>query len=87
MNIVNTAKTAITVNRGLLQEVDRIAREMGVSRSRLFSAAVEEYLRHVRQHAMIEQLNRVYGDHPDPAEQQMASNMKAKMRPVIKDRW
>jgi metal-responsive CopG/Arc/MetJ family transcriptional regulator len=39
-------KTAISVDGQLLSEADRTARELGLSRSRLFSLALEAYLRH-----------------------------------------
>ena len=41
---VNTMKTAVSVDDELITEADRAAREMGVSRSRLFSLALEAYL-------------------------------------------
>jgi len=53
-------KTAISVDGHLLIEADRFAREMGLSRSRLFSLALEAYLRRQRQQKMTEQLNLAY---------------------------
>ena len=79
-------KTAISLDGELLHEADQAARAMGLSRSRLFSLALEDYLRHRRQERMIEQLNRAYADHPNPADTRTAKRMKAKFR-SIKDRW
>ena len=76
-------KTAISVEDQLLQEADRTARQMGLSRSRLFSVAVEEYLRQRRQQQMLEQLNQAYSGEPDP----MAHKIKTRFRKVIRDRW
>ena len=80
-------KTAISVDGQLLSEADRTARELGVSRSRLFSLALEAYLRHRRQEEMIEQLNRAYAGKPDPANAPTLKRMKARFRQTIKDRW
>jgi metal-responsive CopG/Arc/MetJ family transcriptional regulator len=79
-------KTAISVEDELLLQADRTAKQMGLSRSRLFSIALADYLRHRRQEEMIEQLNRVYAE-PDPSEAVMVAKMKAKFRATIRDRW
>ena len=76
-------KTAISVADQLLHEADRTARQMGLSRSRLFSVAVEEYLRQRRQQQMLEQLNQAYSGEPDS----MAPKIKTRFRKVIRDRW
>jgi hypothetical protein len=80
-------KTAISVDGQLLTEADRTAREMGLSRSRLFSLALEAYLRHRRQEEIVEQLNRAYSGKPDPASAPTLRRMKAKFRSTIRDRW
>jgi metal-responsive CopG/Arc/MetJ family transcriptional regulator len=80
-------KTAISLDANLLIQADQTARAMGLSRSRLFSIALEDYLRHRRQEQILDQLNHTYSDHPDPAEAPTAQNMKAKFRSTIKDRW
>ncbi len=80
-------KTAISLDGNLLQQADRTARAMGLSRSRLFSVALEEYLRRRQQELMIEQLNQVYSDQKQPGEARIAKAMKAKFRSTIKDRW
>jgi metal-responsive CopG/Arc/MetJ family transcriptional regulator len=80
-------KTAISVEAELLTEADRTAHELGLSRSRLFSIALEAYLRDRRQQETLERLNRAYAEKPDPASRTTAKNMKAKFRSTIKDRW
>jgi metal-responsive CopG/Arc/MetJ family transcriptional regulator len=80
-------KTAISLDANLLIEADQIARAMGLSRSRLFSLALEDYLRHRRQEQILQQLNQTYSDHPEPAEALTVQNLKAKFRSTIKDRW
>jgi metal-responsive CopG/Arc/MetJ family transcriptional regulator len=77
-------KTAISLDDDLVKEADQTARTLGLSRSRLFSIALEDYLRRRRQEKMVEQLNQTYSDHPDARTTQ---SMKAKFRSTIQDRW
>jgi metal-responsive CopG/Arc/MetJ family transcriptional regulator len=80
-------KTAISVDGHLLTEADRFAREMGLSRSRLFSLALEAYLRHRRQEEMTERLNRAYAEGPDQTDARTTKRMKAKFRSTITEKW
>jgi metal-responsive CopG/Arc/MetJ family transcriptional regulator len=79
-------KSAISVDDQLLSEADSVAREMGVSRSRLFATALAAYLRTRRQEAITARLNQVYAE-PDAAEGRTHKLMKAKFRATVKDRW
>jgi len=80
-------KTAISVPDELLLEADRAAHEIGVSRSRLVSLALENFLRVRRQEAVLAQLNRVYSGAADPAEERATARMKRKFRRAIRERW
>lgn len=80
-------KTAISVDAELLTEADRTARKLGLSRSRLFSIALEAYLRDRRQQETLERLNLAYAGKPDPASRATQKKMKAKFRTTIRDRW
>jgi metal-responsive CopG/Arc/MetJ family transcriptional regulator len=80
-------KTAISIEDGLLREADATARQMGLSRSRLFALAVADFLQRRRQEQMLRQLNEVYADGMDPGEKRLLKAMKAKFRGTIKDRW
>ncbi len=78
-------KTAISIEAPLLEETDRIARKMGLNRSRLVSMALTHYLRERRNQEMLEQLNSVYSE--QPSEQPTGAQRKAMLRTAIKDRW
>lgn len=84
---MHTMKTAISVDDQLLHEADQAARQMGLSRSRLFSVALGEYLRHRRQDQMLDRLNQVYASEPTAAQRRKTAKLKAKFRSTIKDRW
>jgi len=79
-------KTAISLDGDLLKEADQTAHALGLSRSRLFSLALEDYLRQRREQQILDQLNQTYSDHPE-AEANTTQNIKAKFRSTIRDRW
>lgn len=64
IKIFNTVgmKTAISIPDELFEEVDKIARESGSSRSKIFCLAVEEYLEKLRARKLLEELNTAYKD-------------------------
>jgi metal-responsive CopG/Arc/MetJ family transcriptional regulator len=80
-------KRAISIDDALLQEADQTARLMGLSRSRLFALALADFLRRQRQEKMLLRLNEVYANGTEPGEKRLLSAIKAKVRPVVKDRW
>lgn len=80
-------KTAISIDDNLLLEADQAAQSMGLSRSRFFARAVGDFLKRNREEQMLRRLNEVYAGTPDPREKHLARSIKAKMRPVVKDRW
>jgi metal-responsive CopG/Arc/MetJ family transcriptional regulator len=80
-------KTAISIEEGLLQEVDETARLMGLSRSRLFALAVGDFLQRQRQEQMLLRLNEVYANAMEPEEKRLLNLIKAKVRRTAKERW
>jgi metal-responsive CopG/Arc/MetJ family transcriptional regulator len=80
-------KTAISIDDGLLQEADETARQMGLSRSRLFALAVGDFLQRQRRERMLLLLNEVYANRVEPAEKRLLKGIKAKVRRVVKERW
>ena len=84
---MHTMKTAISLEDELLLQADRTARQMGVSRSRLFSIALEAYLRNRRNREIVEQLNKVYAVDPTPEERRAVAGMKRRFRKTISESW
>ena len=80
-------KTAISIDEGLLHKADETARRMGVSRSRLFALAVGDFLERQRREKMLHDLNEVYGESREPAEERLLKGIKRKVRRVVKQRW
>lgn len=59
-------KTAISLPDETFRAAERLAKDLGMSRSELYARAVEEYVKRVRESDVTEALNRYYGDHPQP---------------------
>ncbi len=64
-------KTAISLSKPLLEQVDSVAQEMKIPRSHLFVLAVEEFLRRRENERLVEAINKVYAENP-PTEREQA---------------
>ena len=82
-----TIKTAISLQKALFEQVDSLAREKKVSRSRLFVLALEDYLRREQNRKLTEQLNAVYGGEPDPEQEALQRTMKRQFRQRVEGEW
>jgi metal-responsive CopG/Arc/MetJ family transcriptional regulator len=71
-------KTAISLDEKLFDKVNKLANELHVSRSRLFTLAVKDYLKKQENQTLLAQLNDAYADHPDEEERKISSAMKSK---------
>jgi metal-responsive CopG/Arc/MetJ family transcriptional regulator len=80
-------KTAISLQKALFDQVDALAHEKKVSRSRLFVMALEDYLRREQNRKLAEQLNAIYGGEPDPEEEALRRKMKRQFRKRVEGDW
>ena len=80
-------KTAISLQKTLFEQVEALAREMKVSRSRLFALAVEEFVRRYQNQLLLEKINQAYPDSPDPNEQKRLRKMRRQHRRVVEGEW
>ena len=62
-------KTAISIQKSLFQRAEEIAKEMKISRSRLFVLAVEDFIRRRQNEHLLDEINLAYSDDPDKNEQ------------------
>ena len=61
-------KTAVSLPDPLFEAADRLARQLGKSRSQLYAEAVRAYLERHRDEDVTRRLNEVYGAEPGLAE-------------------
>jgi mRNA interferase MazF len=69
---LSSVKTAISVEKSLLDKIDATAKNLSLSRSKFFAVAAENYLHHIETQGLIEKLNAVYGNGLDEREQKNA---------------
>ena len=55
-------KTAISLPDSIFEEAEALARQLGVSRSELYTKALKAYLRKYNRNQMLNQLNKVYSE-------------------------
>ncbi|HYL05621.1 MAG TPA: ChpI protein [Thermoanaerobaculia bacterium] len=77
-------KTAISIPDPLFEQADRMARQLGISRSQLYAVAVESYLKAHEQQAVTAALDRIYSEEPSALESALAQLQVAHLP---KDEW
>ncbi len=76
--MATSVKTAISMQEDLLIEVNRIAEELKVSRSRLFVLAVQDFIKKQESQKLLAQINDAFSDLPDAEEKIVQSGMRRK---------
>ena len=71
-------KTAISIQEDLFQEVNKTARELDISRSKLFVRAVRDFIKKQESQKLLAQINEAFSDYPDPAERKVNEGMSRK---------
>ena len=82
-----TVKTAISVEATLFEEVEQVAHEMNVSRSRIFAMAMEEYLHRRNNLLMLRELDEAYATGPDDDEAAVLRQMRRQHRRSSEEEW
>ena len=80
-------KTAISLQETLLQKIDATARDLDISRSRLFALAAEEFLHRYQNHKLLEAINAAYDDLPDPEEETLQQYRRFRHRRLVDEQW
>lgn len=77
-------KTAISIPNNLFRNAEIAARKLKVSRSRMFSVAIEEYLENHTQSQTTEKLNSVYTTERSKLDSNI---LKMQIQSVDKEKW
>lgn len=80
-------KTAISLQESLFDQLESLAREMNISRSRLFALALEDYIRRHQTEQLLDQINAAYDDAPDAAERAYQRRMRRQHRQMVEGEW
>ncbi len=84
---MTSVKTAISIQKSLFEKVDDLAREMHVSRSRVFVLAIEEYLQRYQNRQLLAEINRAYDDEPTPEETEYLERMRQQQEIMVRETW
>ena len=83
-----SVKTAISMKKELFQEVNKLAGEMHVSRSKLFVMAVQDFIKKNENQKLLSQINKAVSDYPDSEENKVHSKMRKKqITNLERDSW
>jgi len=81
-------KTAISLQKTLFEQVESLAREMKVSRSRVFVLALETFIREYQDRQLFDKINQAFEDAPpDKAEQKRLQHIRRHHKRVVEGEW
>ncbi|MFA7240565.1 MAG: hypothetical protein WC091_10660 [Sulfuricellaceae bacterium] len=84
---MHTVKTAISLDPGLHEAGDALAKELHISRSRLMALALEAFIERHRNRQMLERLDTAYGDAPDASELALQRVRRTRHYHALKGEW
>ena len=84
---MTTVKTAISIQKSLFDQVNNLAEELQMPRSQLFVLAVEEFIKRHQNLKILETLNEVYSDVPEPPEEALRERMRQQHRRLVEGQW
>ncbi len=76
-------KTAISLEENLFNKVNKLASDMHVSRSKLFTLAVKDYLKKQESKKLLAQLNAAYSDSQSEEEKLISKAMHKRHREIV----
>jgi len=81
-------KTAISLNEELFLKVNKLADNLHISRSKVFTLAVQDYVKKKENQALLARLNKAYKDFPAEEERKVIKSMHSKQKKMIeKESW
>jgi len=75
------------VQEALFEQAEKIAKEMKISRSRLFNLALEDFVLRYRNRELLKQINEAYENLPDPEEQERRLKMLRIQKRLVDSKW
>jgi metal-responsive CopG/Arc/MetJ family transcriptional regulator len=85
---MSNIKTAISIQESIFEQVETIAQEMKVSRSRLFVLALENFIRDYQDRQLFEAINQACAEiSDDPLEQSRLRQIRRQHRRMVEGEW
>jgi metal-responsive CopG/Arc/MetJ family transcriptional regulator len=84
---MTSVKTAISLDPVLLEKVDTMAKELGISRSQAFATAAQGWIEQFQNEQLLEDLNAAYADESDEDEERLKQAYKNQQRRLTEGQW
>ena len=84
---METIKTAISIQKSLFEKAEDLAREMKVPRSRIYTIALQDYLRRLENKNLLAQINAAQADEPEASEKNFRQKSKRTHRRLVEGEW
>ena len=79
-------KTAISIEKPIFDQVNDLAKNLNISRSRLFVIAAQEFIQRHTNMELLQAINVAYEDLPE-AEPKIVDRMRPRHLKMVKDQW
>ena len=84
---MSTVKTAISIDSSLFDQAEKLSQQLSLSRSQLFSIAVQEFIQRNRSRRMFDALNKAYADDATVEEKKLLQAIKRKQGKLSGNKW
>ncbi len=78
-------KAAISIEKPIFEQMNVLAKDLNISRSRIFPLAAQEFLHRHKNIELLQLLNEAYDDLPDS--EPMVSKMRSRHYNIVKNQW
>lgn len=80
-------KTAISIPDKIFKTADNIANRLGISRSELYTKAIEEYIKELNNEQITDKLNEIYSDIDNIEDVSYLKKVQIKSLKLDKEKW
>ncbi|RQD65365.1 CopG family transcriptional regulator [Desulfonatronovibrio magnus] len=84
---MKSVKTAISIEKPLFEQINSLADEMNMSRSRIFSLAAKEFIQRHKNKDLLDAINSAYDDVTDEKEASLKTAMRSRHSNMVQDQW
>ena len=80
-------KTAVSLEKSVFDQAEALAQTLKVSRSKLYSIALQDFFKHQQNRELLAQINTAYDDEPDTTEKKFLSKLCRQHRRMVEGEW
>ena len=78
-------KTAISIEKPIFEQMNVLAKDLNISRSRLFALAAQEFIQRHKNIQLLQSLNEAYDDLSES--EPIVSKMRQRHYKMVKEQW